>query len=171
VRLIDVLEGSGVGIDWYAAKIRQREYAYADHAWPHDGGHRNIRDIGGTSLEANAKALGVRPIRVLERDPSIQTGIQAVRQMFPLLEFNTRPLPFDGETQDEASARMTRAMDALRQYRRVWDEKNQRMSDAPLHDWTSNTADSLRTLARGRRPFYSPSGASVRPARAISDDD
>jgi hypothetical protein len=103
VRLIDVLEGSGVGVDWYAAKIRERDYAYADHAWPHDGGHRNIRDIGGTSLEANAKALGVRPIRVLERDPSIQTGIQAVRQLFPMLEFNTRPLPFAGETQDEAS--------------------------------------------------------------------
>jgi hypothetical protein len=81
IRLIDVLEGSGVGIDWYAAKLREREYAYADHIWPHDGGHKNIRDIGGTSLEASAKMLGIRPIRVLDRDPSVQVGIQAVRQM------------------------------------------------------------------------------------------
>lgn len=170
IRLIDVLEGSGVGIDWYAAKLRERQYAYADHIWPHDGGHGNIRDIGGTSLEANAKALGVRPIRVLERDQTVQMGIQAVRQMFPMLEFNSRPLPFLGETQDEANARMARACDALRGYRRVWDEKNQRMSDNPLHDWCSNTADSLRYLARGRRPFFTPADRAGRPQRAITDD-
>jgi hypothetical protein len=170
VRLIDVLEGSGVGVDWYAAKLREREYAFAEHIWPHDGGHGNIRDIGGTSLEANAKALGVRPIRVLDRDPQVQTGIQAVRQLMPLLEFNTQPLPFRGETQDEANRRMERALDALRQYRRVWDEKNQRMSDNPLHDWTSNTADAMRYLARGRRPFWSPPDRAARPSRAIMDD-
>jgi len=170
IRLIDVLEGSGVGIDWYAAKLRERQYAYADHIWPHDGGHGNIRDIGGTSLEANAKAMGVRPIRVLERDQTVQMGIQAVRQAFPMLEFNAKPLPFLGETQEDANARMSRACDALRQYRRVWDEKNQRMSDNPLHDWTSNTADSLRYLARGRKPFFTPADRAARPQRAITDD-
>jgi phage terminase large subunit len=170
IRLIDVLEGSGVGIDWYTSKLNQRQYTYADHIWPHDGGHGNIRDVAGNSLEANAKALGVRPIRILERDPTVQMGIQAVRQLFPLLEFNSKPLPFLGETQDEANARMTRACDALRQYRRVWDEKNQRMSDNPLHDWTSNTADALRYLARGRKPFYSPpAGNGGRPTQAITD--
>jgi phage terminase large subunit len=169
IRLIDVLEGSGVGVDWYASKLRQRDYAYADHIWPHDGGHGNIRDIAGTDLESNAKALGVRPIRVLERDPTVQMGIQAVRQMFPLLEFNAKPLPFEGESQDEANSRMGRACDALRQYRRVWDEKNQRMSDNPLHDWTSNTADALRYLARGRKPFYSAPAGGGRPTHAITD--
>ncbi len=170
IRLIDVLEGSGVGIDWYAAKIREREYAFADHIWPHDGGHGNVRDIGGNTLEASAKTLGVRPIRILDRDPTVQMGIQAVRQIFPLLEFNAKPLPFQGESQDDANLRMQRACDALRQYRRVWDEKNQRMSDNPLHDWTSNTADSLRYLARGRKPFYSaPAGNSGRPTQAITD--
>jgi hypothetical protein len=170
VRLIDVLEGSGVGIDWYAAKLRQREYAYAEHIWPHDGGHGNIRDVAGNGLQANAKSLGVRPIRVLDRDSSVQIGIQAVRQMFPMLEFNAKPLPFDGETQDEANARMSRALDGLRQYRRVWDEKNQRMSDNPLHDWTSNTADALRYLARGKRPFFSAGQREGRPRQAITDD-
>lgn len=170
VRLIDVLEGSGVGIDWYAAKYREREYAFAEHIWPHDGDHGNIRDIGGTSLQTNAKNLGIRPIRVLDRDPRVQVGIQAVRQLFPLLEFNTKPLPFRGETQDEANARMARALDALRQYRRKWNEAAQRFDDNPLHDWASNTADALRYLARGRRPFWIPPQQSMRPARAIMDD-
>lgn len=171
VRIIDVLEGSGVGIDWYARKLSQRPYTFADHIWPHDGGHGNIRDIGGTSLEATAKSLGLRPLRVLDRDPTVDQGINAVRQMLPLCEFNTNPIPFADESQEQAIARMTRALDALRQYRREWDEKLQRFKDAPLHDWTSHTADALRYLARGRKPFRSagtgPSGK--RPTRATTD--
>lgn len=158
VRLIDVLEGSGVGIDWYARRLQTRPYTFADHIWPHDGGHGNIRDIGGTSLVASANGLGIKPIRVLERDPTVELGINAVRQMLPLIEFNTDPIPFPAfdkpaETVEQARRRMARALDALRQYRHEWDEKNQKFTDAPLHDWTSHTADALRYLARGREPF------------------
>jgi hypothetical protein len=71
--------------------------------------------------------------------------------MLPLCEFNATPLPLDGETPDEARERMSRALDALRQYRREWDEKLQRFSDRPVHDWCSDYADALRYLARGRR--------------------
>jgi phage terminase large subunit len=156
VRLIDVLEGSGVGIDWYAQRIVGRPYRYADHIWPHDGGHGNIRDVEGTSLKSNAKRLGIHPVRILERDPTVDMGINAVRMLLPICEFNTQPLPLEGENQEQATARMTRALDALRQYRRVWDEKLQKFKDAPLHDWTSHTADSFRYLARGRRPMRLP---------------
>lgn len=171
VRLIDVLEGSGVGVDWYATKMRERDYAYADHIWPHDGGHKNIRDIGGTTLEANAKKLGIKPIRVLDRDPTVQMGIQAVRQMFPLIEFNANPLPFRDESLVQAKARMDRAIDAMRGYRRKWNEASQRFDDHPFHDWTSNTADSLRYLARGRKVFWTPEDRGTRPTRAITNDD
>jgi phage terminase large subunit len=153
VRLIDVIEGSGVGVDWYAKRLMQRDYVFADHIWPHDGGHGNIRDIGGTSLDANAKKLGVKPLRILERDTSVQQGINAVRNLLPLCEFNTHPIPFADETPEQAIARMDRALNALRQYRREWDERLQKFKDAPLHDWTSHTADALRYLARGRKPF------------------
>lgn len=153
VRLIDVFEGSGVGIDWYAQRLMTRPYVFADHIWPHDGGHGNIRDIGGTSLEQTAKNLGVRPLRILERDQTVEQGINAVRNMLALCEFNTEPIPFPGEQLEQAKARMSRALDALRQYRREWDEKLQKFKDAPLHDWTSHTADAIRYLARGRKPF------------------
>lgn len=153
VRLIDVLEGSGVGVDWYAQKLRDRPYVYADHIWPHDGGHGNIRDLEGTSLTTTAESLGVRPLRVLERDTSVGQGINAVRQMLPLCEFNTNPLPFSDETPERAKQRMDRALEALKLYRREWDDKLKKFKDAPLHDWTSHTADSLRYLARGRKPF------------------
>jgi phage terminase large subunit len=171
VRLIDVIEGSGVGIDWYARRLGQRDYVFADHIWPHDGGHGNIRDIGGTTLDASAKKLGVRPLRILDRDPNVATGIGAVRAMLPLCEFNTDPLPFADETPEQATARMTRALNALRQYRREWDEKLRKFKDAPLHDWTSHTADALRYLARGRKPFRDLAGNGLtlpgRPATAV----
>jgi hypothetical protein len=179
VRVIDVLVGSGVGVDWYAKRLLAMPYQIVDTIWPHDGGHGNIRDVNGTSLVAMANKLGWKPIRLLERDPIVDMGIQAVRQAFPLLEFNTRPIPHlksDGEfeTPREAEVRMARALDALRQYRREWDEKRQRFKDHPLHDWTSDYADALRYLVRGRRPFPGQMGAlggvgDTRPRMAIMD--
>ena len=160
VRVIDVLEGSGVGVDWYAKRLQERPYIYADHIWPHDGGHGNIRDVSGT-LADTARGLGVRPLRVLERDKSVEQGIGAVRQMLPLCEFNTSPIPTGDETPAQAAARMERALNALKMYRREWDDKLQKYNDAPLHDWTSHTADALRYLARGRQPF--PGRAPMKP--------
>lgn len=168
VRLVDVLEGSGVGVDWYARKLKEKPYDYVDHIWPHDGGHGNIRDIGGNTLSANAKQLGIRPLRVLDRDPTVGQGINAVRQMLQICEFNTDPLPFVDETPEQARARMARALDALRLYRREWSEKLQRFGDNPLHDWTSNTADSLRYLARGRRPFPGVRDAAARQQQSVT---
>jgi hypothetical protein len=156
IRIVDVLAGSGVGIDWYAKRVTAMPYTIRETLWPHDGAHNNIRDENGTNLQAQAKRLGWHPIRIVPKDPSVETGIQAVRQLFGTLEFNTDPIPHlksdgDMETQDEARSRMSRAMDALRGYRREWDEKRQRFKDAPLHDWTSDYADALRTLARGKK--------------------
>lgn len=168
VRVIDVIPGSGVGVDWYAKHVRERPYTYADHVWPHDGDAGNIRDVNGTTLKAQAEKLGWRPLRILDRDPTVDTGIQAVRQLLPLVEFNTDPIPLPGETPDEARQRMGRALDALRQYRREWDEKLQRFRDKPLHDWASDFADGFRYLARGRKPWRRE-GAAGMPARAIMD--
>lgn len=162
VRIIDVIASNGKGIDWYAKKLKERPYTYADHIWPHDGGHGNIRDVGGDTLKTTAEKLGIKPLRVLENDMSVEHGISAVRTMFPLCEFNTEPIPFDDETPEAAKLRAERAHDALKGYRREWDEKLQRFKDQPLHDWTSDYADGMRYLARGRKPF-----PSSRPAAPI----
>lgn len=164
VRIIDVLVGSGVELGWYAQRITRRPYTIADTIWPHDAGHGDLRG----DLVQQARALGWHPVRVLERDPQIDTGIQAVRSMFPLIEFNETPIPLDDETPDDARQRMARALDALRGYRREWDEKRQRFADRPLHDWCSDYADALRYLARGRRPFHGRDRAP-RPRQGLSD--
>jgi phage terminase large subunit len=174
VRIIDVLPGSNVGVDWYAKRIAAKPYTIVDTIWPHDGDHKNIRDVNGTDLKALARSFGWHPVRCLENE-SREVGIQAVRTLLPVCEFNVQPLPHmkdDGamETPDEARARMERALDALRMYRREWDEKLATFRDAPLHDWTSDYADGFRYLARGRKPFPGQRAAiTSQPARAIMD--
>lgn len=173
VRIINCLPGSGVGIDWYAKRINAMPYTVVDTVWPHDGGHGNIRDVNNTTLLALARGFNWHPIRVLENE-SIESGIAAVRTMFPLIEFNENPLPFvkgDGsmETPQEARQRMARALDALRQYRREWDDKRQTFRDTPLHDWTSDFADGLRYLAKGRKPFQDQTSWAPRPAIGADD--
>jgi hypothetical protein len=40
-------------------------------------------------------------------------------------------------------------LEALRQYRREYDEKLKSFKQRPLHDWTSHAADAFRYLAVG----------------------
>jgi phage terminase large subunit len=166
VRIINVLEGSGVGLEWYAKKLLAMDYVYSDTIWPHDGA---VQEWGsGQSRVQVAAGYGLKP-RVLERD-SVDDGIQAVRMMLPACEFNTTPDTFPGETPDDAKARMTRAMDAIRQYRREYDDKLQRFRDKPLHDWTSHFADALRYLAKGRQPFRGTQARPINaPRQAVAD--
>ena len=42
-------------------------------------------------------------------------------------------------------------IDALRQYRAEWDEKNRILKPTPVHDWASHPADGFRYLAVGLR--------------------
>jgi len=45
-----------------------------------------------------------------------------------------------------------RGIEALRQYRRDFDEKLKTWRGRPLHDWTSHGADAFRYLAVGYKP-------------------
>jgi phage terminase large subunit len=176
IRIIDCIAGSNVGVDWYARRVVKRPYLITDTIWPHDGDHGNIRDVNGSSLQKQAEGYGWRPIRCLDRDHSVDIGIQAVRRLFPMLEFNAHPIPLfiedEGreETQEEADQRMNRGLDALRGYHKEWDEKRQTFKDAPYHDWTSDYADALRYLARGWKNLSHPNQRhqQSRP-RAISE--
>ena len=49
--------------------------------------------------------------------------------------------------------RCERGIEALRQYRREYDDKLKDWRRNPLHDWTSHGADALRTFACG---YYEP---------------
>ncbi len=152
VRLVDVLKGSGVGLEWYVQRLLTRPWVMPDHIWPPDGG--NAEWGSGKSRPELATQYGIKPRVLSEQERgSRESGIQQVRLLLQDCEINLHPEPWPGETVDEAHERMMRAVDAVRGYHRAWDEKRQTFKDAPEHDWTSDYADSLRYLAVGRRPF------------------
>ncbi len=64
---------------------------------------------------------------------SVQEGIDAVRTMLPRIWFD-RENCADG-------------IEALKQYRTEYNDKRQVYSDRPLHDWSSDYADSVRYFA------------------------
>lgn len=147
-RIIDYMEGSGVGPDWYAKKLAERPYRYDPAILPHDANSGHISS--GKSFSQQLTQLGVRN-RVLPR-AEIDPGIQAGRKLIREAEFNVNPVALMGEDIETARARLQRGMDCLRSYRREWSEKNQAFKDRPLHDWASNGADAWRYLAVGLKP-------------------
>ncbi len=132
-RLIDYYESSGVGLDHYAGVLRGKPYRYGDHILPHDA---EVRELGtGLSRVETLRQLGVSP-RVLRPD-KIEDGINAARILLPLCRFD--------------AGNCARGIEALRQYRREYDERLKAFRGRPLHDWTSHAADAFRYLAMGLR--------------------
>ncbi len=126
VRLIDYLESSGEGLPFYAKELNAKPYVYGRHIAPHD---IEVRELGsGVSRRETAAKLGVR----FEVAPaqSLEDGIEAVRAMLPRCWF------------DETKCK--RGIEALEQYRRVWNDKTRDFQNTPLHDWTSHGCDAFR---------------------------
>jgi phage terminase large subunit len=138
-RLIDYHEGSGVGLHEYARILNERrdrhKWIYGNHYFPHD---MSVRELGnkGKSRADTMQELGFKPIIVPQHN--VMDGINAVRKLL------------DQSWIDEV--RCERGLNALRNYRREWDDRLKMFRDAPLHDWASHGADGIRTFASGFRP-------------------
>lgn len=133
-RVIDVLKGEGVGLDWYAARLQERDYVWGTHYLPHDV---EVRELGtGKSRREVLEGLGIRNIRVAPNLP-VADGIQAVRMLLPTCWFD--------------AVKCKEGIEALRMYRREYDEKRQEFRVNPLHDWTSHYADAFRYFAVGHQ--------------------
>ena len=131
VRLIDYYEASGVGLDHYAAMLRSRSYNYGDHILPHDA---DISELGtGRTRVQTLGGMGISG-RVLTRS-SPDDGINAARLLLPKCWFD--------------ADKCKRGIEALRQYRREYDDELKAFKKRPLHDWTSHAADAFRYLAMG----------------------
>lgn len=149
IRWIDYYENRAQGLDHYVAMLQSKPYIYGTHILPHDANSGDITS-GKTSVQV-LSALGVRNTKVLERG-NIDDGINAVRQVLPMSYWDER--------------NCGRGIEALRQYRREYDDKRKCFKDKPLHDWTSHPADAKRTACVGM-----PGGtAKVRVKDAYSVD-
>lgn len=132
-RVIDVLKGEGVGLDWYARQLQDRGYLYGKHYLPHDV---EVRELGtGKSRKEVLAGLGIEAT-VCPNIP-VADGIQAVRMLLPTCWFD--------------KVKCKEGIEALRMYRREYDDKRQEFRNNPLHDWTSHYADAFRYFAVGHR--------------------
>ena len=126
IHLIDYYENSGESLMHYADVLEEKGYAYERHIAPHDIQAREL-GTGKSRLEVSQE-LGID----FEIAPKLEVdhGIEAVRNTLPHCWF------------DREKCKL--GLDALRQYRKQWDEKNQVFKNKPLHDWCSHAADSFR---------------------------
>lgn len=134
-RLVDYYEGSGVGLDHYVQvlhdKRMEHKWTYGDHYFPHDVGVREF--TSGKSRIDTLAGYGIEAIRVGQHN--VLDGINVTRRMLGRVYIDEN--------------RCARGIEALRQYRREYDDRLKDWKKNPLHDWTSHGADALRTFAVG----------------------
>lgn len=133
-RVIDYLENSGEGLEWYADELSRRKYRYGRVYFPHDGNQRSM-DTGKTRARTFEEMSRLR-VTVLPKT-RIEDGIEQVRLILPKVYFDAE--------------KTKRGIDCLMHYQKKWDPKNQIFSTKPLHDWSSNGADAFRTFAMAVR--------------------
>ncbi len=151
IRLIDYYENAGVGLEHYAKVLSEKPYVYDDRQGfilPHDAeslelgtGHTRLKTLSSLGLH--------RGQRVVPR-ANLEDGINAVRVILPRCWFDAE--------------KCARGIEALRQYRKEWNEDRRMFNDRPEHDWTSHPADAFRYLAMGLKERREV--RSVAPVRA-----
>ncbi|MGB0662795.1 MAG: terminase [Pontibacterium sp.] len=150
IRVIDYLEDSGEGIEFYANELNKKPYNYSHHFGPHDLSVRELGANGKTRQEDFAK-YGIK-FEIVPRVSNQMEGINAVRQFLPECWF------------DEESC--ARGIDCLDNYRKEWDERLGVYKERPRHDWASHGAKAFETLARSDI-FAVIDASNVLPQRSV----
>lgn len=134
IRVIDCYSNHSKGLDHYVNYLFNKPYAYRQHIFPFD---INVRELGtGKSRKHTLRTLGLENIIVAPK-LSIQDGIAAVRTILLRCWFDQNKC-FEG-------------IEALKSYRRNYDDKLDSFSKSPVHDKFSHYADAFRVYATGRR--------------------
>lgn len=150
-RIIDFYETSGVGLEHYVRMLNERGYIYDYHIMPHDV---EVKELGsGKSRKEVLWDLGLRDIQVAP-NLRVDDGIQAARMFLKQCWFD--------------SEKCAQGIEALKQYRKDYDEKNRMFRDRPLHNWASHPADAFRYLALGVRAQNTASGPIRRRLKGVA---
>jgi len=129
--LIDYEEADNQALSYYFDLLQYKSYKY-DTIWlPHDAVAKTLQ-TGRSTVEQFIHAEF--PVRIAPR-LAIQHGVDAARKVIP------------GVRWDLENPRVLQGLDALRSYRRKYDEIKKIYQDAPFHDWTSHCADAFRQFA------------------------
>lgn len=135
VRVIDHYEAHGYAVDHYVDMLNSKPYRYGNDYVPHDAKVREFTNAGpgGRAKTRIETLLELKRKPILVPDHKLDDGINAARRTLARCIF------------DEANC--GQGIEALRQYRREWDEDQLVFRNTPLHDWTSHSADAFRYLS------------------------
>ena len=136
VRIVDAYANHGQGVEHYAEvmynKAKAGGWRYGQHWLPHDAQARFFA-AGGRSVLEQYRDSGLQgDWRVHQNRQNEQQGIYAAHKLFPRLWIN--------ETADDF-------LNAIKQFRREWDDERKCFRDTPRKDWTNHYADALRYLS------------------------
>ena len=117
----------------YIARINEICLQYGctrGEVWlPHDAKAKTLQT--GRSIVEQFISAKIIPKLVPNLD--VLDGIAAARMLFPEIWFNEMPCEM--------------LIEALKTYRRAWDEDKKAFSNQPIHDWSSHYADVFRYFA------------------------
>lgn len=139
-RFIDYYENVGMGLAHYAKILKEKPYVYGDHYFPHDVAKREMggeTDVALTRKET-AENLGIEPIITVKKGKDTQAvmnGIEMVRNVLGQCWFDER--------------KCAKGILGLESYRSEWDDEKETLANKPLHNWASDSADSMRCFAVG----------------------
>jgi hypothetical protein len=129
VRLVACEVSQGVSIEEMFERIHRFGGELGEIFLPHDARAKNLQT--GKSMVEQFIKEGFEPRIVTSH--KVRDGIAAVRAMFPKLYVD-----------EEATGDLVEAMKA---YRRTWDDNKMMFNDIPYHDWASDYCDALRYVA------------------------
>jgi hypothetical protein len=129
IRIIDYYEETGKGLRHYVSELKNRDYVYGRHFFPHDV---MVRELGtGMSRYEMLRGWGIHP-NVIAKLP-VADGIEAVRSIIPKCYFD--------------SVKCADGLKKLRSYHRQFNDRTGDWHNRPHHDHNSHAADSFRYLA------------------------
>jgi len=146
IHVIDYVQDSGKGLDYYARLLQDKPYVYGRHVAPHDIKVREWGSGAQTRLKI-ARDLGIQ----FETAPQIpiDDGIECVRQIFPQCIFDER--------------KCKAGIEALENYAWKWDNLRQCYSGQPdQKSWAADASDAFRIFAANHRHSVSVVGEEKR---------
>lgn len=133
LHIIDYIEGSNEGFDYYVEWLEERGYVGGKDYVPHDAKVREAGAPGARTRIQSLFALGRNPVLVPDHKP--MDRITAGRKVLAL----------PGTYID--AERCSVGLDMLRSYRQEWDVRNRVFRKSAKHDFSSHGADAWGHLA------------------------
>ncbi len=129
IRVIDYEEHDGKSLPFYFDLLNDKGYSYETVWLPHDAKAKSLQ-TGRSTVE---QFLAADFPCAITPKLAVQHGIDAARKVLPMCHFDEVAC-YDG-------------IEALRAYRRSFNEVTKQFGKSPVHDWASNGSDAFRYLA------------------------